>query len=161
MLFKNVAKILNYIISQEYLFVNHPLWTMEENGMLTFLWAVLQVGVEYSNSHSPPSEYVLDFPKGIPTIWNFILQCDLWLHNLCRWWYLWIITKILLWRKVFFVMYYEAEAWPMLHSAVKCRQNMCIYHKWICKARFHMHARNDHRYCVSTQINQVLHLHFK
>ena len=41
-------------------------------------------------------------------------------------------TQFLLCRKIFWVMCYE---WPVLHSAVKFRQNKRIYR---CKAKFNM-----------------------
>ena len=52
-------------------------------------------------------------------------------YDLCWCWYLWKITKFLLCRKIFCVMYCEVEIWLMLHSDVDFGQNMKVsYEYW-------------------------------
>ena len=48
---------------------------------------------------------------GDTIIWNFVLQRNLWLYDLCWWRYLWKINEILLYRKIFCVMYYELKCY--------------------------------------------------
>ena len=84
--------------------------------------------MEYSNPHSPPSEYVLDFPKTSPpyeTLFNNVILTS----QLVKVMVSMNNNQHFIVEEDIFVMYYEVEAWPMLHSAVKFRQNMCIYHK--------------------------------
>ena len=76
-------------------------------------------------------------------IWNFVLQRNLWLYDLCWWWYLWMITKFLLCRKIFCMMYYEIEICPMLHCTIKFNQNTCICRTWICRTKLHMTNTKD------------------
>ena len=83
----------------------------------------------------------------------FVLQPNLWLHDLCRGRYLWIITEHLLCRKICCVMHYEVEIWLILHSVVKIMQNTHIFRKWNCKVKFHMdrHFSSEGRFTFMEQ----------
>ena len=71
-------------------------------------------------SYVPPTSFFQIFQKFHSIIWNFVLRCNLWLYDLCRRWYLWIISELLLCGTIFCVLYCEVEMFPTksrVHSA--------------------------------------------
>ena len=58
-----MEKVLHYLDDHLPATFNHPLKTMENCDMLSFLRGVLQVYLEFWNSSNPFEEYVPDFTK--------------------------------------------------------------------------------------------------
>ena len=60
---ESIKKVVHYLDDHLPATFSHPLKTMEDCDMLSFLHGVLQVYLEFWNSSNPFEEYVPDFTK--------------------------------------------------------------------------------------------------
>ena len=76
---EGMEKVVHYLDDHLPATFNHPLKTMEDCDMLSFLLGVLQVYLEFWNSSHPFEEYVPDFTKPSRCVQD---ECAHMLHEL-------------------------------------------------------------------------------